>query len=68
MLNDGKNGLMFECGNYEQLAKNLELLIRDRKLRISISNSGNTLAEDFSWENVALKTKMVYESLLNKGE
>ena len=67
MLTDGLNGLIFECGNYGQLAKKLALLIQDPKLRFSISNSGSELINQFDWKNVALETKVVYETLLREG-
>jgi glycogen(starch) synthase len=68
MLTDGVNGLKFECGNHEQLAEKLELLIQNPKLRFSISRAGGQLAKRFDWQKVALETRVVYERLLSEGD
>jgi len=64
MMTNGVNGLTFECGNHKQLARKLELLIRNPKLRFSISRAGGDLAKQFTWRRVALETKALYEGLL----
>ena len=65
ILTEGVNGLVFACRNSEQLAKKLELLSYDTKLRLSISRAARELSKQFTWKKVAVETKTFYETLLD---
>jgi glycosyltransferase involved in cell wall biosynthesis len=68
ILTEGVNGLVFACRNSEQLAKKLELLSYDTKLRLSISRAARELSKQFTWKKVAIETKTFYETLLDGGK
>ena len=65
ILDDGKNALVFQPGDTEQLAKCLELLISDEELRYAISQESLKLAQTvFSAENINKQLADIYKELL----
>jgi len=64
ILTERINGLIFERGNFKQLAEKLRLMLENAELRMSIAQAGGELAKQFDWIKVALKTKKIYETLL----
>jgi alpha-maltose-1-phosphate synthase len=67
-VDDGKSG-SFELGNPEKFEKGLagkiNLLMKDKDLRVKMGKAGRTRAiENFSWSAIAKKTALLYQSLL----
>ncbi len=50
LIKDGKTGLFFEAGDAVELAEKMELLIRDRSLRQTMSENAKKEAEGFGCE------------------
>lgn len=66
MMRDRVDGLLFPPGNPSRLADLLEKLIADEGLRRRLGCNAERFASRFTWRNVAVKTKTVYESLVEK--
>jgi len=63
---EGVTGLLFEKGNYIDLAAKIKLLLDDDRLRREISKNARQVAERYySWEVVASKLKRVYAYLMD---
>jgi glycosyltransferase involved in cell wall biosynthesis len=59
------DGLLFECGNVGELARNIINVMEDRTLRLRLSRSGREKADRrFSSEAVAAATVAVYRTML----
>jgi glycosyltransferase involved in cell wall biosynthesis len=68
VLRDGDNGLLIEPGSEEQLTAALGRLLRDGRLRGTLSQAGRrTVETDFSFEARMEKVRALYEALL-EGE
>lgn len=52
---NGKNALITEPGNVEEMTKNIIKLAKDKKLRENISNEGFETAKNFDWNKQAEK-------------
>jgi len=50
---NGKTGLLFEYGNYKELAGKILLLIKDEKLRAKMEKEAVKWAKKFSWDKSA---------------
>ncbi len=50
---DGKTGLLFEYGNYNELAEKIKDLIQDSNLRKKMSLEASNWARDFDWDKKA---------------
>lgn len=60
-LDDGEIGLMFESGNAEALAAQLERLIKDGELRTRLQANARRYAETHTWAHVATRFEQIYE-------
>ncbi len=49
-VKDGHSGILFESGNYNELAEKISKVISDNKLRKKIIDGGYKHAKNFSWE------------------
>lgn len=67
IIKNGLNGLLSPIQDPKGLAKNVELLLKDEKLRQKFSTVGKQTALKFSKKEMALKTYAIYEAIL-KGE
>ena len=64
ILKHGVNSLVFESGDIENLAKNIETLIIDEKLRGELSVQSHKLSENqFNIKNIAKKLEELYSTL-----
>jgi glycosyltransferase involved in cell wall biosynthesis len=64
---DGYNGFLVPVKNAELLAEKLEILIRDKTLRIQMGKNARTLAErDFSIDNVIKQHLSIYNFLIEQ--
>jgi mannosylfructose-phosphate synthase len=62
----GKDGILVDPSNKEELANAMVLLLKDRALAERIGNSGyRTAIEKFSWEAIAKRTLEFYEKCLS---
>jgi predicted metal-dependent phosphoesterase TrpH/glycosyltransferase involved in cell wall biosynthesis len=59
-LDDGDLGLMFESGNADALAAQLERLITDEPLRTKIQANAGRFAEAHTWDHVAARFESTY--------
>ncbi len=66
LIADGKNGLLFECGNKKALSKKIKLLIEKPRFAEKLGkNALETIrAKKLTWEENAKKTRKVYSEML----
>jgi len=64
VVEDGVTGLLFECGDVEDLAGKVILLLRDEGLRNRMGEAGKKRAMEFTWGKVAEKTVEVYKEVI----
>ena len=53
VVEDGKNGLLFEAGNDEDLAAKIRELLNDNSLRVKIVSNIETTKNKYDWEYVS---------------
>ena len=68
IVREGENGLLFQPGNVEELARALRFLLDNPDERVRMGRAGRQLAEDYSWREVARKTELIYQELLEGGD
>jgi glycosyltransferase involved in cell wall biosynthesis len=67
LVEDGKDGLLFESGNAKSLAAKIEILLKNETLRKKMGENGfKKFKENYTWDIVADKYKEVYESAIKK--
>ena len=66
LVENGKTGLLFKCGNVEELSEKVIILLQNKELREKMGIAGRKKAREFSWDKIAEKTNEVYEVLLLK--
>lgn len=65
MVEDGVDGMLFDCGNVEQLATMLRAMLRDAALRGKLSRNGRAKAlRNYSSESVGAATVNIYRNVL----
>ncbi|NPA74770.1 MAG: glycogen synthase [Euryarchaeota archaeon] len=64
IIRDGVDGYLVPPGEPEKLAEKINAVIRDESLREEMSRNGRKRAEEFSWENIAKKTYLLYRRVL----
>lgn len=61
----GENGLLFENGNSDDLAKKIVEALSDEKRRLAMGASALSLMQrEYSWNSIAEETKAIYEGLV----
>lgn len=63
IVDNGNTGLLFESGNSQELAQKIILLLEDKNLRERLGENGLKKAQQFKWENIAIKTFDLYKYL-----
>jgi glycosyltransferase involved in cell wall biosynthesis len=63
IISNGKNGMLFEPGNDEALAKIILALYKDSDLRKKISEAALKSAAKYDWENIAERYIALYKGL-----
>ena len=48
-----KAGLTFKCEDLNDLKNKIELLVKDKKLRVELQNKGYVRAKEFTWDKIA---------------
>lgn len=66
IVEDGETGLLFECGNIEDLAERVTALLEDKELRKKMGEAGYEKAKEFSWSNIADRTLELYRVVLSE--
>ena len=64
MITNGKNGLLVENGNIEQLAKQICYLIENENIRIEMGRQAKIRAKDFTMEVISRQWKSLFEELM----
>jgi glycosyltransferase involved in cell wall biosynthesis len=65
IIEDNVNGLVFKCGDIDDLAIKITILLHDKKLREILGKQARkTVEERFGCENIALANEKIYESIL----
>ncbi|MFC1700726.1 glycosyltransferase family 4 protein [Patescibacteria group bacterium] len=64
-LEDRKTGLFCKVNNPQSIAKKIEEILKDNKLRKNIVNNGlNLIKEKYTWNGIAKKMERVFDKLL----
>lgn len=66
MITDGKDGLLVENGNIEQLADRICYLIENEDIRKEMSKQAKIRAKDFEMEHIAQLWKKLFEEITNQ--
>jgi glycosyltransferase involved in cell wall biosynthesis len=66
VVEDGKTGSLFECGNVEDLAEKVIILLQNKELREMMGATGLEKAKEFSWDKIADRTVELYKDALEK--
>jgi len=64
VLGDGEAGILFKCGDVDDLAKKIILLLSDERKRKELADAGYKRVKVFTWKDVALSTKKLYTRLV----
>ena len=67
IVEDGKTGLLFECGDIEDLTENVITLLQNKELREKMGAAGLEKAKEFSWDKIVDKTLILYEKLFSES-
>jgi glycosyltransferase involved in cell wall biosynthesis len=66
VIEDGVTGLIFKCGDADDLAAKLLVMIQDAALREKLGgNARSAVEERFGSRNIALPNEKVYENVMN---
>lgn len=65
ILDNEKNTLYFKAGDEKSLAKSIDRLMFDDKLRSAIKTNNLIKVNDYSWNNRAMKTHEVVRTIIN---
>jgi glycosyltransferase involved in cell wall biosynthesis len=66
IVREGENGILFEPGKVEELARALRYLVENPEERERMGQAGKRLVRDYSWEEIARRTEAVYLELLEE--
>lgn len=67
MVENGENGILFEKGNTDEIAKSINWLFDHPKEAKRMGNFGESyVMKKFSWDIIAQKTAAVYSKLISK--
>lgn len=69
IIDDGKDGILVENGNVEELAKKISFLIKNEEIRKEMGRMARINVDRFKIEHIALQWKTLFESVLkNKNQ
>lgn len=64
LINEGKNGLLFEAGDRVQLAQHIETLVGDEALRKSLGKAARTtILKTYTWEAISEQYADLFEKV-----
>jgi glycogen synthase len=61
IVKHGVNGLLFEARNNDDLLNKMQSLIKDKKMRNYLIESGFKTIKDYKWEIISKKTEKIYK-------
>jgi glycosyltransferase involved in cell wall biosynthesis len=65
IIQDGKNGFVYNPGNYAEMLKKVERLIEDGDLRRELGeNARKTVCQEYTWDKCGQRIQEVVESVL----
>jgi glycosyltransferase involved in cell wall biosynthesis len=68
VIEDNVNGLVFKCGNVDDLAEKITILLQNPDLRIQLGKKAReTVKKRFGTENTALANEKAYEEIMKCG-
>jgi len=65
VIDNGKNGFLFEPNSVSSIYKCIELLINNSELRNSMAQNGQNTVQEFNWNNLVDKILDCYEKAKN---
>ena len=66
IVKDNVNGIVFKCGNTDDLAAKISLLIENIELRKKLGNKARkTVLENYGSKNIAMPNEIFYEKVLH---
>ena len=68
IINDGKDGLLVENGNIEELAEKIAYLIENEKVRMDMGKQACMNVQRFQMENIVKQWKGLFEELTNNSQ
>lgn len=63
IIEDGKNGVLVNYGDNEELAEKILMLMNNKKLRDFIAENGEKTAMEYSWGKISEETYEVYRHI-----
>lgn len=66
IVTDGRDGLKFQSGSAEELAKAITRILEDEGLRAKLVENAKSRASEFSWDTTAEQTLELYERVLDE--
>ncbi|MEN3035534.1 MAG: glycosyltransferase family 4 protein [Candidatus Methanosuratincola sp.] len=66
IITDGRDGLKFQTGSPEELAKAITRILDDEGLRARLVENAKSRAKDFSWNTTADQTLDLYKKVLEE--
>ena len=66
VVENGKTGLLFECGNIDDLAEKIIALLQNKELREKMEKAGQERAKEFSWDKITDRTVELYMKVTSK--
>ena len=63
-MSPGKNGLIVEYNDVNNLAKSIAILLEDEKMSKEMGNSGREWAKNFSWESIVKEIEHEYKLII----
>ena len=64
-IHSGVNGFLVDIGDYKDMGKKINILLKDDKLRNKIVANARKTAESYDWENIVKKIANLYREVLN---
>ena len=64
MMENKKTGLLFECGDFKDLAEKVIFLLQNEELRKKMGEAGRERAKEFTWDKIAEQTVAVYKEIV----
>ncbi|MDI9609378.1 MAG: glycosyltransferase family 4 protein [Candidatus Verstraetearchaeota archaeon] len=66
IVTDGKDGLKFQSGSAEELARAIVRILEDEGLRAKLVENAKSRASEFSWDTTAEQTLELYKRVLDE--
>jgi glycosyltransferase involved in cell wall biosynthesis len=67
IVEDGKTGLLFECGDIEGLTEKVSTLLQNKEMREKMGAEGLEKAKEFSWDMIAERTVELYKEVISEA-